>query len=357
MRDIFKLRAFICLWIAALIAVGTLARARAADPREVLNLIDILNTAPPAPPACQVSRPGKVVKNVVFLFEGRKGFTQELNEAFRKIQALNPVCEFDVATQQAKTSFSSALAIDFFRLRDQLHGLGLSDGGSPVAFKNFLLAGLCLHSKMKFEDTEVTYLPYSADIAETAKCASQFLTQSYKDDQGETRYPTLTVLGYSYGGHQALKFAHELDMQGIKIDLGITVDPVSQTAVEFLKGEVSDALDILQRRLLGNSVQTIQETVEDFEAPAGVQWVNFWQTIDNRVKNGTDPTLNLGLHGNSVRGASPNLQVTPPLDPNNLSPNGGHWRIFDDTRVSEQIQRALTAVVARGLTKSNWRKN
>lgn len=64
----------------------------------------------------------------------------------------------------------------------------------------------------------------SDTLSDSVRCAYEWATKPYKNSKGETVYSTLTIMGYSYGGHAAAQLADNLKKLGVNVDLIITAD-------------------------------------------------------------------------------------------------------------------------------------
>src|SRR5690606_36865188 len=88
------------------------------------------------------------------------------------------------------------------------------------------------------------------------------------------------VQGYSFGGHQALKFSNLITKKGMKIDLGITVDPVSQSTAIIDKNLLGGLMGSDIFCPCSGSPDYDQLSPPDLYSPKGVRWLNFWQEDD-----------------------------------------------------------------------------
>lgn len=78
-----------------------------------------------------------------------------------------------------------------------------------------------------YSQAEVT----SNELGDAVRCAYELATKPYKTKDGKTVYNTITIMGYSYGGHAASQLADNLKRLGIAVDLVITADPRVKGAI------------------------------------------------------------------------------------------------------------------------------
>lgn len=62
-------------------------------------------------------------------------------------------------------------------------------------------------------------------LSDSVRCAYELATKPYKTKDGKTVYNSITILGYSYGGHAASQAVENLRKLGVSVDLVVTADP------------------------------------------------------------------------------------------------------------------------------------
>lgn len=62
-------------------------------------------------------------------------------------------------------------------------------------------------------------------LSDAVRCAYELATKPYKTKDGKTVYNSITILGYSYGGHAASQAVENLRKLGVSVDLVVTADP------------------------------------------------------------------------------------------------------------------------------------
>jgi hypothetical protein len=289
---------------------------------------------------CAPTRPGKDIHHVLFLFEGTNGHTDAVADEFRKFQAAQPVC----ANGNLYYSDGKSETVD--AIVQRIHALGDQGIASPVALKNFIFNSLCNRGAIDFATTEVIYIPENVDLDAAQACAENLVQKPYAGAGGKTLYPTLTVMGHSWGAFAALEMAKRVDRDGYRVDLGMTVDPIPK--------QVKEVASIFSGEWLFHNQKRAR-----LQAPAGVKWVNYWQNADDRIRM-TGPTLEgsfSGLRGHGVDGAGTDEIIQPPLDASIIGPNGAHWRIFNSPIVTNAIETNWLTVQAHGTEKTSFRKD
>lgn len=216
---------------------------------------------------CAYANPNRKPKHIINLFEGRNGFSKSLLADFKKFQSLNPKC-----IKNAEGKYIYVFPDKKWMYADNLKGkldqvVNPETSGTAVGLKNFIIEGFC-KSGIDFSETEVFLWGESEDIDEAVKCAKTNFWKRYDDKNT----PSMLVLGYSRGGARAIEFAQRMAQEGIKIDQGLTVDPVpknfGQTAAKIPAAFLGVALP--------------SHVPNSFKIPKDVPWINYWQEMDNR---------------------------------------------------------------------------
>lgn len=270
---------------------------------------------------CAYASLNKKPKNLIYMFEGRNGFTKELLIEFKKFQRLNPVCKKNPKGGY-QFYFSDGTWIDSEHLKGKFDSyVSPKTSGTAVGLKNFIIEGFC-QSGVNFNETEIFLWGEDENIELATTCIQQHYWTRYDG----TNLPHLIVMGYSRGGARALEFAQTVTALNIKIEKGITVDPVPKKFIQTLKKIPIAFVGIPQAA----------KPPASFKVPTGVEWVNFWQETDNRW-TAIEELGPVGLHGSPVIGAKTNQEVFPKVKSEEKN-NGGHWKIFFDKDVKDSIK-------------------
>lgn len=193
----------------------------ATEENKIQKLNDLVERINVEANRCSYSNANKKPKHLIYLFEGRNGFSKNLLVQFKKFQSLNPKCEKDAGGNNIFV-FPDGKWIFAENLKAMLDGIvNPETTGTAVGLKNFIVEGFC-NSGANFQDTEVMLWGQEEGVEEAVKCIKKQFWNRY-DDQ---HTPTLMVLGYSRGGARAIEFSNIVTANGIKIDQGLTVDPV-----------------------------------------------------------------------------------------------------------------------------------
>ncbi|MCG3181552.1 MAG: hypothetical protein BIFFINMI_03948 [Phycisphaerae bacterium] len=133
-------------------------------------------------------------------------------------------------------------------------------------------------------------------------------------------YHTIAVIGFSYGGHEALKFADALKNRGVRVDLVFTVDPV------WKLHEINLFFQIKKQ-------------------PNTQRLINYYQAMDKRSLGG------LPIHGRAVIGADnahqerKRLNVMMPASTTRAEVEAqAHLWIVDDLDVRDSLTQEVRNV-------------
>jgi hypothetical protein len=303
-----------------------------ASNKQIWQLKDILEQVNLEVNRCSYTNSSRRPKNIIFLFEGYKGFSKELLIGFRKFQSLKPKCE---KNKDGKFifKFPNQSWIEADQAKGRFDDFVKTGGGTPVGLKNFIIEGFCKSPGIDFSNTEIFYYGQEEGVDEAVKCARQMAQMQYSKGV----YPTVSVLGFSRGGARAIEFAQELRKQNIKIDSAMTVDPVP---TDFLGTAAKIPLAV-------SGIGVPSHSPSNFIIPVNVDWVNYWQESDNRWNGPLSKMTNhnSGLHGSPVLGASVNKLIIPPADKDKY-PNGAHWRIFNNDEIKSSVQNLYNKIQA-----------
>ncbi len=269
---------------------------------------------------CEYSSLGKKPKHLIYLFEGRNGFSKDLLSSFKKFQALKPVCLKD-ASGNFIYKFPDGSWIYANSLKAKLDKIvNPETSGTAVGLKNFIVEGFCLSGR-SFEDTEVVLFGENEELKHSLECIQKHYWNRY--DGKNT--PSLLIMGYSRGGARAIEFANSMSSYGISVNSAITVDPVPknffQTAEKIIPAVIGVSLP--------------SNNPSSFSVPENIAWANFWQETDNRWGEAS----NAGLHGSPVKSADINEKIEMPHLTGRS--NGGHWKIFEHEKVRSAIVKKL----------------
>lgn len=272
---------------------------------------------------CAYANPKRKPKHIINLFEGRAGFSKKLLVDFKKFQALNPKC-----SKNAEGKFIYTFPSGKWMYADNLKGqldqvVNPETSGTAVGLKNFIIEGFC-KTGLDFSETEVFLWGQEEGVKEAVTCAKKNFWNRYDN----VHTPSMLVMGYSRGGARAIEFANKISREGIKIDQGLTIDPVPTALLPTIAKIPAAFAGLPLKSHVPNS----------FVIPKDVPWVNYWQESDNRW-NKLDFLGSAGLHGSPVKGATLNKEIYPPVP--QTKKNGGHWRIFFDQEVQDTISTVL----------------
>ena len=284
----------------------------------------IIDSCTPSSNECQLPAPAPGKRHLFFLFAGHNEFSTASYAAWQRMQASGLDCSHSRAgyarllapragSHEGSQEVSQEVSIDSLQMAIYNER---NPTGSPNALNGFILESLCRYGHADFSDMHLFYFDEEEGRDQAIACARAYSSPNR----------TLSVFGFSHGGQEALRFAQDLLDNHINVTMGATVDPVPKTMTQNLQL----ALSFLALEQYGTS--------HSLSAPAGIPWVNFWQTSDNRWGRFARGTY--GLHGVGVSGAQPNLLVTPVVDPNHREPNGGHFRILREPSVAQGIADA-----------------
>lgn len=92
-------------------------------------------------------------------------------------------------------------------------------------------------------------------LSDAVRCAYELATKPYKTKSGKIVYNSVTIMGYSYGGHAASQLVETLKRLGVSVDLVATVDPRTKWRVPATP------------------------TFDSSQSTVG-KWVNFYQSND-----------------------------------------------------------------------------
>lgn len=178
-------------------------------------------------------------------------------------------------------------------------------------------------------------------VSEIVRDIEKIAKEEFVDENGETIYHTIVILGYSNGGHAAVQVAKKLEaggllnrQPGVKIDLVITVDPIRKVFQGFLL----DRVDPLKR-------------LEFTKGPNVSSWRNYFQNIDTGSVSVPvwDPIQRkftrlsvVSLHGNVVQ----NADLNRVLGLQDFAPRWGHFGADNIKNLAHILIPSLTPVTS-----------
>lgn len=130
---------------------------------------------------------------------------------------INSKTEAQVKCAQEAPAKPGRIVIGFEGLGGYSYGGGL--------YRNFLTP-----AQKTIPRTQTHYYSQAAvsdntTLSDAVRCAYELATKPYKTKDGKTVYNTITIMGYSYGGHAASQAVENLRRLGIHVDLVVTADP------------------------------------------------------------------------------------------------------------------------------------
>jgi hypothetical protein len=194
---------FRALWLLALAAHASFA----AGGRSPLQDIQ---TPTPAQLECRKNVPTRPTR-VVFGFEGLAGFD---DEGYKQLAAMNtppPIAHQDQAPS---------------------HGA--------------LLWGMIAQGAMQIADTTWLYFPENAvsdKLSDAVRCLYEYAVHPYERPNGTKVYSTITLLGFSYGGHASYQVANMLAKLDVAVNLVTTADPRAK-GLSFVQFHKPDTVGI-----------------------------------------------------------------------------------------------------------------
>lgn len=224
----------------------------------------------------------------------------------------DPIGEKDGASLYAMLANNCVDRSDYLGLKRQIYvfgGLLEASGYSYQAWTNDWQPAL--QSVLAADTTEYHF--YAQDSVSPAVSHAESIASTPPDATKCDEFHTIIALGWSNGGHAAIKFAKRLKDKGIKVDLGWTVDPVPQ-GLALLTGS--------------SSLQKPSNTD---------RWINHYQTIGI-------------IKGHPVSGANANTQYKSSgfsRDPATLQPNEAdlNLRELHRNHIADPFSGAHIAIV------------
>ena len=231
---------------------------------------------------------------VVFVFEGNSGYHPKTAAALRES------APYDLSYDVDEGGIAAPFALDSFVRREfsipaSWRDADKSRPADQVSTRNWA-----------HRDTYWLYYSFG-DVSTAVKCAEKIAKLRYQGPNGPV-YSSLTVVGFSNGGSTAFSFSNRLAEKGVKVDLGISVDPIKSPTKVVLTLFVDKFISLKKPK-------------------NATRWVNYYQ------KNGTL------LRGRSVATADVNVQIKDVK---------GHLEITD--RVRDVVGKEVASLAASRLS-------